>query len=276
MALLNSIPQLVSDYINIEREKSLVAKKMFNSSISNEEIQSLGQTIRIPGVTQGTAVNYTGADVNYTDVTDTSVLLTIDQSKYYAAKLGIEDEYFAKNADKIWSQIAKDAAYQLNKSADTYCLGLYTKATGGTVTKDLSPANILAVLAQIASSLEDLDVKEKIIVVPPAVKYLLSLQDVQFSLEAGSGVEIANKFGMEIVHSTNVPSDDDSGDTRYYMLAMAKGAGAFADRVVKTYNEVEANNFNQTMRSLYYFGAELIRPAECMVLKGTVVDFAMS
>lgn len=272
MAVINSIPKLVSTKILRTLENELLAKKICTME-PDAPIKKVGDTVYFSSLNDPTITAYTGS-ISYEDITDGTVALLIDQKNYYAFKVD-DIQAFQSNIDVKGSQVER-AAYGLLDKCDKYIFGLYASA-GTTVTKTVNAANALSVTSTTLRVLEEKNVRpgNRWMVIPPWYKEKLELAGVKFSILEGvtgmkSGVSWTKHYDTDIYVSNNLTQTGAEGSYNTKILAGSYNSIVFAEQMMKQRFIADLEDaFAGGASGLQVFGAKVIKQQELVLLDAT-------
>lgn len=239
------------------------------------EIKQAGDTVHISSVGDVTVFDYNqGQTLNYEDVSDAGLTLTVDQKKGFAKKINDIDKAQSVNGGAVMQQVMATAAYNLADKADQYVAGLYT----GVQSANNLGTNSVTTGDQAYNSLVDLKVKLGEANVPTEGRYVivpewyhgLLLKNPNFINAEKSGTTEALRNGMvgraagfDILVSNNCPNP--TGDD-FVVQAGVNGAISYAEQIVETEALRLHDDFADAVRGLHVYGARLIRPDAIAVL----------
>lgn len=266
MALVSTIEKLTSARVLRTLKTRLVAKQICKAE-STTKIQSMGDTVYFPSLNTPAVNTYTGT-VTYEEVLDGTVALLINQSDYFAFKIGkIED--FQSTIDVEGSQ-TDEAAYRLAKKADQYMLGLYGDAELKYTKNGVTSANVLEVVSSIIRKLDEADVVggQRWMVIPPWMAEKLNLAGVKFQINNGmdgerGGLSWADYLETKVIISNNLVTTGSEGSLNTQCMAGSYNAIVYADQIMDTeIIEKFENSFGKGIRGLHVYGAKVIKGME--------------
>jgi len=245
-------------------------------NISNRDyegdIAQAGDTVHIVSFADPAVRTYTkGGPITWDVLTDAELLLTIDQSDYFA--FTVDDIDKRQSLPGFVQKATQGAAYNLVGKVDTYVSGLLLTAVNGS-SNDIGPVSVTVSAADAYSKIfvagrtklnkANVPMDGRWAVVPPELSGYL-LQDARFIANAqdnssggdlGAG-HIGRIAGFQIFESNAVPV---SGSAFHVIMGHSM-ALTFADAI----NEVEAlrlqtEGFLDGIRGLHLYGAKVVRP----------------
>lgn len=259
------IPQLWDASVQRTLEDNLVAK-MIAKLKPTKPATGFGDTVYFNGLADPTVAAYTGS-LTYEGLNSGQVPLLINQQNEYSFKV-TDVEATMANVDLKGSQ-ADRAAYQIKKVCDTYIMGLYTKATAGTVTDaTCDSATILSDISGMARLLEEQNVPENDMwmVIPPWVKEKLRLAGVKFGINEGihgkGGISWTDELGLDLFVTNQVINLGSAAAPQSQVLAGSYSAIAYEEVLMMSEAIRLESSFDTGVRGLHVFGAEVIRPNE--------------
>lgn len=273
MAIINSIPKLVSTKILRTLEKDLIAEKICTMQ-PDAPIKKEGDTVYFSGLADPTINDYTGS-ITYENLQDGTVALLIDQKKYYAFTIP-DIEAFQSNIDVKGSQVER-AAYGLRDNADQYIFGLYAGA-GTTITNAaVTSANVLSTTSSAIRKLEENNVKpnERWMVISPWYKEKLILAGVKFQINSGmdgekGGLSWCNYLDTDIYVSNNIVTTGSEGSYNSKILAGSYNSIIFAKQLMKQrFIEELEDSFAGGASGLNVYGAKVLKPKELVLINAT-------
>ena len=261
MSNYNSIEKIISAEILRTNEDNLIANKICCTSFQGD-IKNAGDSVTFIGLNEPTVDSYNGS-VSYEGIDDSAIVLDIDQDKYFAFK--VKDLEELRSSIGLKDSQTKRASYNLKKSVDTYVLGLYGNAGTTLDSATVTPANALAIVAEMKEALEKANVPDgqSWIVIPPFLKTKLILAGIKFSVNEGingtGAIGYTNELGCDLYVSNQLAS---SGTT-VYALAGSYSAIGYAEQVLETQviDRLE-DSFDTAVRGRIVFGAKVIKPHE--------------
>lgn len=272
MAIINSIPKLVSAKILMTLQNDLVAKKICTMD-TGSQITKQGDTVTFTGLTRPTISPYSGT-ITPENLEDGGVTLLIDQKNYYA--FYVDDIQAFQSIIDVKGTSIEEAAYGLRDTADKYILGLYASA-GTTVTATVSETIALSTTSTVIRKLDEANVKagQRWMVIPPWYKEKLELAGVKFSIMEGadgakSGVEWVRHLNTDLYVSNNLTTTGAEGSYNTQCLAGSYNSIVYAEQILKSRFLPEvATAFAGQCDGLHVFGAKVIKPAELVRVNAT-------
>lgn len=268
MGNYNSIEKVISAEIIRTNEDNLLANRICNTSFVGD-IKNRGDSVTFIGLNDPEVYDYNGT-VTYEDVTDSAILLEIDQDKAFSFK--VADLEALRSSLGLKDSQAKRASYNLKKEVDAYVFGLYEEAGKMLQTTEVTPENVLQVIGEVKEHLEKQNVQDgrTWIVVPPFIKTKLMLAGIKFQINNGvngSGtVGFTDELGCDIFVSNQLATKDNT----VYMMAGSYSAIAYAEQVLDIqYIDRLENSFDSAVRGRIVFGAKVIKPAELVTVPVT-------
>lgn len=271
MANYNSIEKIIAAEILRTNEDNLLANTICYTDFSGD-IKNAGDSVTFIGLSEPSVYNYTG-EVTYEDIDDAATTLYINQDKAFSFK--VKDIEELRSSVGLKDSQTKRASYNLKNQVDAYVFGLYPDAGTTMTSAEVTPENVLQIIAEMKQVLEEKNVPDGRIwiVVPPFIKTKLLLAGVKFSVNQGINGTGSTGFTDELgcdIYVSNQLSKDSSGNT--IMLAGSYSSIAYAEQVLETQviDRLE-DSFDTAVRGRIVFGAKVIRPQElvaCPVKSG--------
>ncbi|WP_319476849.1 P22 phage major capsid protein family protein [Marispirochaeta aestuarii] len=265
MAIIESIPQIVSKAVLMALEKRLVFRTFFNSDYIGDA--SEGNSVAIIGVGSATVSSYSrNEEITYGVMTDDSQELPLGQEDYFAIRIDDLDAVQAR--PDLLAACAKDAVYQLDDVLDSYLAGLLNDgATLDVMDSETSPvsvtsANVLRVLTRMSRLLDEAKVprERRGVAVPPwfVEKLVLSGADVRTeNAEAFNNGWVGSCAGFDIRMSNNTPLESDAS-----VIIGASDIAATAAIQVRKVEKIRLEKFfADGVRGLTCYGGKVTRPA---------------
>lgn len=228
-----------------------------------------GKQVKILGVGSPTIGTYTGASIGAPQtITDTAVVLDIDQAKYF--NFMVDDVDKAQSVPGLMETLIKEATSKMAQTRDAYVASLAASATQKSDSLSVTTAaEAKAALDKALLSLRENDVDlEDEVVIDIAPFFYQLLRDNLIALKTDNDELIAKGIvGMydncKVKLSNNLYKD--TKDT--YMMVRTKRAIAFAGAI----DQIEAYRpetlFSDAMKGLNVYGAKIVRPKELYVIK---------
>ena len=265
MAVTNFLREVWAKRIQDDLEKK--CKLVPNCNTAYEGECEYAKSVRILGVGEPTINKYTGDKIETEDMSDKSVILTIDQQYYFS--------FYVKDVDKAQSQPGLAAKYQakavhgLALKRDSYVADLISQAINVTEIAELTEEAIGDGIDEGIVELRQRDFDEEgVIEITPKVynkfkKRLITLSTDNPEYIKKGKVGVYDDF--DVIMSNNMKND---GEYTYCDIR-GRDAIAFAGQI----NEVEAlrseNYFSDIIRGLDTFGAKIVDENRIQVLKVT-------
>jgi len=272
MAILSSIPKLVSTKILMTLQNDLVAKKICTMD-TGSQIKKAGDTVTFTGLARPTIAAYTGT-LTYETLEDAGVTLLIDQKNSYAFKVD-DIEAFQTIIDVKGSSV-EEAGYGLRNVADAFVFGLHAGA-GTTITATVSETIALSTTSTVIRKLEEQNVKpnQRWLVIPPWYKEKLMLAGVKFQVNDGmngekGGLSWVNYNDTDIFVSNNLVTTGAEGSYVTQCLAGSYNSIIYAEQILKSRFIAELEgSFAGGASGLHVFGAKVLKPKELVRIAAT-------
>jgi N4-gp56 family major capsid protein len=266
---ISFIPEIWSSLMLSRLEKSLVfaGPGVVNRNYEGE-ISDMGDTVRVRSMGDPTIGSYVEGTTTITPetLTDAQRALTIDQSKYFAFKVG--DIAQAQSPGGELDEGLRNASYGLRDVADQFVAGKYTEAAAANQIGTVSVTSADLAYTQIRKLkvlLDEANVPDEgRYVVVPAWYHGLLLENSKFVDASAYGStqpilngEVGQALGFRVLKSNNcvnVTGDD------WAVMAGHPSAIAFAEQI----NKVEAyrpeDSFSDALKGLHLYGGKVMRP----------------
>ena len=272
MASANFSPKIWAATILRTLEDNLIAKKVCNTAYSGD-IKKAGDAVYFNGLADPTIAAYTGATITYEALQDSRITLLIDQSNYFAFKVG-DIEKAQAELDIKGSQ-SQRAAYGLRKQCDSYIMGLYTQAGKTGTSASVTSANVLSVIGEMQQLLAESNVMDEdmFMVIPPWMQLKLKLAGIKFSINEGTngkgGMSWTKELGFDVYVTNQVVNTGTVAVPVSQVMAGSKNAIAFADQITDTEDIRLEGTFDTAVRGLHVFGSKVVKPLELVTTQCT-------
>lgn len=247
------IRDLFVDYL----ENSLVARSIFpTTSVLGAE------SIKIPGLGTVATADYTGATPTATDTTDTSVILTLDQAKYFLQRIDRVDN--AKAAVKLLGKVLAAGAYEIANDIDAYAFEQAATTTNSVAANNaLDTTNVAKWISDIAVKMSSLKAPKngRKLAVSPEVAAVIARANLNLNTttaEAAAREGFVGRFGGFDIYETLNLSDGATGKNCIASVSDSVVVGI-------GYSEFGAgskvDDFKDYVKGLTNFGAKVVQPA---------------
>lgn len=272
MAILTTIPKLISTKLLMDGKADLVAKRICTLD-TGSEIKRQGDTVTFPGLSKPTISPYTGT-ISPETLADAGLTLLIDQANYYS--FYVDDIEKFRSVIDIKGTSVDEASHGLLDTADKYVFGLHAGA-GTTITATVSETIALSTTSTTLRKLEEANVKpgQRWLVIPPWYKEKLELAGITFSILDGvngakSGVSWVKHWDTDIFVSNNLVTTGAEGSYVTQCLAGSYNSIVYADQIIKSrYLPEVAGSFAGQCDGLHVFGARVLKPKELVRIAAT-------
>lgn len=267
MAYANFKQTFWSKHIQHELEKKLILADFCNKEFTGEA--KYGNQVKILGVGKPTIGTYTGADIGAPEnVQDSSVMLTIDQAKYF--NFGVDDVDKAQSVPGLMEALMEEATRAMAQDADSYIASLAVNAGASSASTQITTAAgaKAAVDAGILALREnDVQIDDEVVLELPPFVYQL-LKDKYIELDTANSEMLRKGIvgyydNAKVRVSNNLYSDG----TDTYAMIRTKKAIAYVDQVDKTEAYRPEGLFSDAVKGLHVYGAKVVRPKELYVIK---------
>lgn len=274
MAITKFIPEIWSAALLTKLRDGLVYGQpgIINRNYEGN-IARAGDTVHITSVADPDVRTYTKyTDITYDQLTDSELVLTVDQSKYFAFM--VDDIDRRQALPGFVAEATTGAGYNLSANADAYLATLMAAGVsasapdnqiGAITVAKVTPEGAYDLLVEFRTLLtrSNTPVNGRWAVVPPEF-YAVLLRDERFIRADASGTTaglrngyVGRAAGFDILEANTVPES-----TGVYTVLAGHGiATTYAEQIV----DVEAlrlqNIFGDGVRGLHLFGAKVMRPA---------------
>lgn len=272
MAILSSIPKLVSTKILMTLENDLVAKKICTMD-TGSQITKMGDTVTFTGLADPTIAAYTGS-LTYEDLEDGGVTLQIDQKNSYAFK--VDDIQAFQSMIDVKGTSVERAAYGLRNTADAHVFSKYAEA-GTTITATVSETIALSTTSTAIRKLEEVNVMggQRWMVIPPWYAEKLMLAGVKFQINDGmdgkkGGLSWVKYNDTDIYVSNNLTTTGSEGSYVTQCLAGSYNSIVYAEQILKSRFIAELeDSFAGGASGLHVFGCRVIKNNELVRIAAT-------
>lgn len=280
MSYQNFIPTVWNEQIDRELERLCVFAEDCNRKYEGK-VKDKGESVKILGVGKPTIRSIAKADRNNDieaaeTIEDTSIIMVIDQIRYFNYKVGDIDK--AQAVGGVMDALQEETSEGLANEVDTYianlakekqAVKLYTTAKKVVVTKEEAAGerNVLRVLDDAAKVLYKNDVKTSTpIIATVDVDFYMAFREAYGDKDTDNSKILKNgKVAMygniTIKMSNNVAKD---GDTSLIQVK-TKRAIAYAKPLTHTEPYRPENGFADAVKGFILFGAKIVRPKEMVV-----------
>ena len=280
MSYQNFIPTVWNEQIDRELERLCVFAEDCNRKYEGK-VKDKGESVKILGVGKPTIRSIAKADRNNDiqaaeTIEDTSIIMVIDQIRYFNYKVGDIDK--AQAVGGVMDALQEETSEGLANEVDTYIANLAKEkqavklyATAKTVvvskTESTGERNVLRVLDDAAKVLYKNDVKTSTpIIATVDVDFYMAFREAYGDKDTDNSKILKNgKVAMygniTIKMSNNVAKD---GNTSLIQVK-TKRAIAYAKPLTHTEPYRPENGFADAVKGFILFGAKIVRPKEMVV-----------
>jgi hypothetical protein len=263
MAATNFIQTIWSKKIQDDLE--LKCKLVDNCLREYEGDCKYARTVKILGVGEPTIGTYTGAKIEYEEMTNKGQVLEIDQQNYFAFLVDDIDQ--AQSVPGLAEKYQEKAVHGLAVKRDAYIANLIKGATNVTPAASADREGIKAAIDEAIVALRERNFDEEgVIEITPAVYNHFKNDLITLSTNNPEYIKkgIVGKYDdFDVIMSNGLVKDG----SHAYCCVRGKKAIAFAGQI----NEVEAGRhqdyFKDYVRGLDTFGAKIIDEARIQVVK---------
>ena len=280
MSYQNFIPTVWNEQIDRELERLCVFAEDCNRKYEGK-VKDKGESVKILGVGKPTIRSIAKADRNNDiqaaeTIEDTSIIMVIDQIRYFNYKVGDIDK--AQAVGGVMDALQEETSEGLANEVDTYIANLAKDkqavklyATAKTVvvskTESTGERNVLRVLDDAAKVLYKNDVKTSTpIIATVDVDFYMAFREAYGDKDTDNSKILKNgkvaMYGnLTIKMSNNVAKD---GNTSLIQVK-TKRAIAYAKPLTHTEPYRPENGFADAVKGFILFGAKIVRPKEMVV-----------
>ena len=278
MSYQNFIPTVWNEQIDRELERLCVFAEDCNRKYEGK-VKDKGESVKILGVGKPTIRSIAKADRNNDiqaaeTIEDTSIIMVIDQIRYFNYKVGDIDK--AQAVGGVMDALQEETSEGLANEVDTYIANLAKDkqavklyATAKTVvvskTESTGERNVLRVLDDAAKVLYKNDVKTSTpIIATVDVDFYMAFREAYGDTDNSKILKngkVAMYGNITIKMSNNVAKD---GNTSLIQVK-TKRAIAYAKPLTHTEPYRPENGFADAVKGFILFGAKIVRPKEMVV-----------
>lgn len=281
MSIRDAIPVLFAATLLDELKNTLVFGHLATKKHSGE-IKEKGDRVKLKGYGGVTINDYNPGDptwdaanpngITYETPKAAAIFLDIDHAKDYGIKLHDITELQSDPAAR--SHYAKEAAYGLREQVDLFIASLYSQSAKGTYVLNhtgMTTALITSYIAELWTTLKDVNVNKKWIVIPPWVSVKLKLagilkaEDLRGELENGFIGRVLD-FDMFISNNCTSLTPATAGRRRNIIMAGSYQSIAFADQMTESESLRSQGYFADLIRGLHVWGSRVVKPKELYYL----------
>lgn len=223
------------------------------------------QSVKILGVGEPTIGDYTGADIDVEDMSDTSQMLTIDQAKYFA--FYVDDVDKAQSVPGLPEKFQEKAVHGLHVAADSYVAGIIKTATNATTASDDTPEAVKTAIDEAIVKLRERNFNEEgVIELTPKAYNLFKHNLITLSTDNPEYIKrgiVGVYDGFEVKMSNNLAKDTG----HQYCDIRGKKAIAFADQIESVEACRAEKRFADLIKGLYVYGGKLLDNDRIQVIK---------
>ena len=265
---------VVTAMVNETLKKDLV----FGNLIMNPTIPGQltpGASYKIPSVGSITVNNYTGADIDLQDVTDSSIALTVDQQKYF--NINVDKVDSMQQAKSLLPLFTAEAAYELASTEDTYIAATLSAGAainnasifGAAAAQALDETNIIEWIGEVKTAYDKANVSKagRFLVLPPFAETALASANVVTAATVAEAARttgyLRNFFGFDLYMSNSLPVDTEE----YQAIAGINRSGAIIHSVQEIEFYKPEKRFSAAAKGLNVYGAKVLRADATASLK---------
>lgn len=271
MAYSNFIPSVWAEAINRELERVCVFAEDCNRQYEGE-VASKGDSVHILGVGKPTIrtldrANASGEIEGAEEVADTSVILNINQIRYFNYKVGDIDKAQAVNGlmDALSAETGEAMANEIDKFIGNFAVAAEVTALNAAAVK-VTKDNVLSLLDDAIQKLQENDVNTNngvTVTVSPhfykLFKQAYITSDTNNSEQLKNG-KVAMYGNVTVKMSNNVCKTEDG--TVDNIMIRTKRAIAFVNPLTHTEAYRPENSFADAVKGFALFDGKVVRPKE--------------
>lgn len=267
MAYANFKPTVWSQFIQNELDKK--CKLVDDCWRQFEGEAKKGSRVKVLGVGSPTIGDYTGDSIGTPEVvSDMSVYLDIDQSKYF--NFMVDDVDKAQSVPGLMEALMEEATRKMARARDSFVASLAVEAgcmsqSAAITTADEAKAAIDEGLLWLKENDVDVD-SDVVIEIAPFLYHLFrdKLMEIKTNNDDLIKKGVVGMYdNCRVKVSNNLYSDG----TDTYMMLRSNRAIAFAGAVDETEAYRPEDYFSDALKGLNVFGAKVIRPKELYVIR---------
>ena len=276
MSYANFIPTVWNESIERELERLCVFAEDCNRSYEGS-VKSKGESVKILGVGKPTIKSIAKADKSKDidgpeEVEDTSVIMVIDQIRYFNYMIGDIDKAQANNGvmDALNLETSEGLANEVDKhiaslAVDSNVAKLFDVAPVVTSDKTAGEGYVLDILDSAIEKLYENDVKATTeIVCTVSPRFYTRLKKAYAELDTDNSKLLKNgRVGMygnvTIKMSNNVHKSKDGSDN---IMIRTKRAIAYVNPLTHTEAYRPEKKFADAVKGFILFGSKVVRPKE--------------
>lgn len=256
--------------INEEQILNIMIAKMRKALVAQNAVRYHSvpgglSSIKIPGISDVEDQEYTGSDLDITDVTDEAKILVLNQRRSFAKTVDKVDDYEA--AVNVVSEVIENGIYGIAKRADKFINTTITSdadvasLAGGQIT--ISALNAVSTIIKVGVALDNLDVPEsgRILMASPELAGALAEANISFSIttaEEAARTGFVGRFGgFDIFKSNNLADGAGSGKMCY---AGIPAGGDFGQSLQTSDIVSTEKSFKWLIKGLSVYGSKVNNP----------------
>ena len=270
MAYENFIPSVWSEAINRGLERACVFVQDCNRQYEGD-VSEMGDSVHILGVGKPSIktldrANASGAIDAAEEVADSSVILNVNQIRYFNYKVGDIDK--AQAVGGLMDALSEETSEGIANTMDKFVAELvkeapklYSEAT--VVTKD----NVLDILDDAIEKLQENDVNlTSGVSVTISPKFYKLFKKAYISADTNNSDFLKNgivtRYGSVLIRmSNNVAKNDDGSEG---IMIRTKRAVAFVNPLTHTEAYRPENSFADAVKGFVLFDGKIVRPEEIL------------
>jgi hypothetical protein len=270
----NFLPEIWSRKMQLR----FYAKTVIGSLLNHDwegEIKSGGTKVKIRVRPTVVVQDYpVGGNINYQDLDDDFIELSIDKAKLTAFK--VDDIDVAQSDIPIMNETIIDAANRMKIAIDTEVLAsIYTSATSQIATQQVTKSTVIDWILGAGTALDELNIPDanRFIILPPWITELIKSSDLKDASLSGDATSPLRNGRVGVIDRFNVHMSNNlavtTGGTQWECLAGTRDFGTFASQYTKTETLRLQNTFGDGVRSLNVYGFGVTHPDSGVHLSAT-------
>jgi hypothetical protein len=267
----NSLPNgdFLPEIWSKKLQKRFYAKTVIGSLLNHDwegEIKTEGSKIKIRVRPTIVVQDYpVGGKINYQDLNDEFIELSIDKAKLTAFK--VDDVDRAQSDINIINETTIDAAERMKIAIDTEVLAsIYTSATSQIAAQQVTKANVIDWILGAGTKLDELNIPSdgRFIILPPWITEKLKGSDLKDASLSGDSVSPLRNGKVGTIDRFTVHMSNNLAVTaagaNWNCIAGTRDFGSFASQFIKTETLRLQDTFGDGIRSLNVYGFGVTHP----------------
>ena len=248
--------RMITELFIPQVRKSMVADAFVTTKTAVD-----AESIKVWGIGSVTVGDYTGGDVAGVDHVDTSVLLTLDEAKYFKERVEkIDNE---QSALDILPAILTQGGYEIGQAIDGDVFTALATTTSIVPTIALDASNVVSFIGSMSVKLTNAGAPRlgRALALTPEIVALLAEANITLNTttaeEATKEGFIGRFYGFDIYETTNLPA----GATGTEVIASVARGGALGLGFNELAIEDVTGQFYTVAKGLTNYGVKLVKDA---------------